>query len=711
MKNKIMIIFFILTVLNFSENKKIGLALSGGTAKGLAHIGVLKVLEEEKVPIEYITGTSMGSIVGGLYSAGYTAEELEKIALEMDWIGLFTDAVPREEKGAIRNYFEDRNTLALPVDNFSLRLPNGAIGGKNISAKLGDLFYGVEEINDFKMFPQKFALVATDIETGSGVMIDSGSITTAIRSSMSIPTAISPIRYQGRLLVDGGIVRNLPVQDVKVLGADYTIGINVGEGFGKLDENKLNLLEVTTNVLSIGGREETERQKRMLDLYIEPEMKDIDSLDFSKTKEIIALGEAAARAHIDEIRKLSDPVKFEEIQAKKREFRKNWKTSYKIDKVNVEGNKKYRDEYFYKYVPKELGNLSKEDMDKIVQSVYSSGDILTVYYEINDNEMTLVVQEKASSYLLLGGNINTEDLATVTLGFQGNRVINDMNLRYSLTGIINEEYGLNGQFIGGIGTHSKAFLYTGFYIKKDIIKNQMYNGEEFDFNNRVYNVNMGLGFEFNKNLMFISGIGFEKSDVNKNEDNSKNKDVDYPFYNAELIYDSRDSIIYTTKGVYFKTNYVYGNSGDTNFNALEVIGEVNIPLTKKITLTPSLGYLTSSGDNIPETYEPKLGGYKTRDFSMKFKGIDESSIRGESILVGNLKLQYSINKYLYLDIGTSYASVSESSFSLNGNDTEQSYDMGLGLKTPLGPGFIGISKADGESVKYYLNLGYELDNE
>ena len=96
---------------------------------------------------------------------------------------------------------------------------------------------------------------------------------------------------------------------------------------------------------------------------------------------------------------------------------------------------------------------------------------------------------------------------------------------------------------------------------------------------------------------------------------------------------------------------------------------------------------------------------------MKFKGIDESSIRGESILVGNLKLQYSINKYLYLDIGTSYASVSESSFSLNGNDTEQSYDMGLGLKTPLGPGFIGISKADGESVKYYLNLGYELDNE
>ncbi len=248
-------------------------------------------------------------------------------------------------------------------------------------------------------------------------------------------------------------------------------------------------------------------------------------------------------------------------------------------------------------------------------------------------------------------------------------------------------------------------------MKKDIIKNQEYDGEKFDFNNRIYNVNTGFGFEFNKDLMFLSGVGFEKSDVDKNKDNSKNVDISYPFYNAQLIYDTRNSIVYTTKGVYLKTNYTYGNSGDTNFNALEFIGEVNVPIGKKLTLIPSLGYLTSSGDNIPETYEPKLGGYKTRDFSMKFKGLDENSVRGQSILAGNLKLQYSVNKFMYMDMGISYASISKSEFSLNGDDDKKSYDIGLGLKTPLGPGYMGLSKANGESVKYYLNLGYELDSD
>ena len=299
---KTIIFLSLIFTTSFSENipddKKIGLVLSGGSAKGLAHIGVLKVLEEEKVPIEFITGASMGSIVGGLYSAGYTAEELEIIALELDWISLFTDYIPRENKGGIRNYFEDRNTVTLPMEKFQVRLPTGVVGGKTISSNLNSFFFGVENINDFKKFPQKFALVATDLETGEAVLLDKGSLPTAIRASMSIPTVITPIRYNGRLLVDGGVVRNLPVQEVKFLGADYTIGINVGEGFSKLDEKKLNLIDISGNVASIGGRSEVERQKRMLDLYIEPNMTKIASTDFTKVKEIIALGEEAARQNI-----------------------------------------------------------------------------------------------------------------------------------------------------------------------------------------------------------------------------------------------------------------------------------------------------------------------------------------------------------------------------------------------------------------------------
>ena len=128
---------------NNDENRKdkhIGLVLSGGTAKGLAHIGILKVLEEEKVPVEYVTGTSMGSIVGGLYSVGYTPDEIEKIATEMDWLSLFDDKIERKEKGLSRNLIEDRNTVALPTEKFIPKIPSGAVGGKSASEKLNELF-------------------------------------------------------------------------------------------------------------------------------------------------------------------------------------------------------------------------------------------------------------------------------------------------------------------------------------------------------------------------------------------------------------------------------------------------------------------------------------------------------------------------------------------------------------------------------------------
>ena len=277
---KIIYVIFLFVLIGNSafaqEDKRVGLVLSGGTARGLAHIGVLKVLEEEKVPVEYVTGTSMGSIIGGLYSIGYTPDEIEKIASEMDWIGLFNDSIERKGKGISRNLIEDRNTMVLPMEKFIPKIPSGAVGGKSASEQLNNLFFGVLEVNDFKKFPKKFALVATDLNTGEGVMIDRGSIATAVRSSLSLPSVFNPVQDGERLYVDGGVVRNLPVQDVKVLGADYTIGINVGEGFSKGDPEKLNIAGVISDSMTIAGRQEVERQIRMLDLYMTPNIEKIE---------------------------------------------------------------------------------------------------------------------------------------------------------------------------------------------------------------------------------------------------------------------------------------------------------------------------------------------------------------------------------------------------------------------------------------------------
>lgn len=687
------------------EDKKIGLVLSGGTAKGLAHIGILKVLDEEKVPIEYVTGTSMGSIIGGMYSVGYTPEEIEEIAISMDWMSLFSDKIERKDKGAVRNSIEDKNSTVIPIKNFMPKLPSGVVGGKTASQRLNELFYGALRVEDFRKFPRKFATVATDLESGEGVMIDKGSIATAIRESLSIPSVFAPIRDGKRLYIDGGVVRNLPVQDVKVLGADYTIGVNVGDGFTKRDESKMNLIDVITDTTTIAGRQEVERQIRMLDLYMKPDLEKFESYDFSKVKEIIAAGEAVARANIDKIRKLSNPELYEKLEEKRKEFRRTWKDEYNITGIVIDGNKKYTRTYFDKFFPKKLGTLTRLDMEKIVNNIYQNGDFTTVYYEVKDNDLIINVQEKPSDYLTLSGNINNEDLATVNVGFQGSKLLNNTNVRYSVKGTVANEYGVKGKATAELGKNSKAVIYGEFEYKRDIIENQKYKNGYFSFENRKFKIGTGIGVEVYKNLLFSIGGGYQISDVEKHENNAENVRKPFPYYEAKLNYDTRDSLKFATRGVYFFSNYTLANSKHAKFNSLDAGGEINIPIGEKITITPGIAYLTSYGKDIPETYRPKMGGIRTSDNSLEFAGMPSDKIHGGSIFVGSLKAQYNLSKLVYLDTTYSRANISGKSYSF-GNDVKESYRFGVGVKALTIPIYFGFAKVPGESWRYLLNFGY-----
>ena len=687
------------------EDKRIGLVLSGGTAKGLAHIGILKVLDEEKVPIEYVTGTSMGSIIGGMYSVGYTPDEIEEIAVSMDWMSLFNDKIERKDKGAVRNSIEDKNSTVIPIKNFMPKLPSGAVGGKTASQRLNELFYGALGVEDFKKFPRKFAAVATDLESGEGVMIDKGSIATAIRESLSIPSVFAPIRDGKRLYIDGGVVRNLPVQDVKVLGADYTIGVNVGDGFTKRDESKMNLIDVISDATTIAGRQEVERQIRMLDLYMKPDLEKFEAYDFLKVKDIIAAGEAVARANINEIRKLSNPELYEKLEEKRKEFRQTWKDEYNITGIVIDGNKKYTRAYFDKFFPKKLGTLTRLDMEKIVNNIYQNGDFTTVYYEVKDNDLIINVQEKPSDYLTLSGNINNEDLATVNVGFQGSKLINNTNVRYSVSGTVANEYGAKGRTTVELGKNSKAIIYGEFEYKRDIIENQKYRNGYFSFENRKFKIGTGIGVEVYKNLLFSIGGGYQISDVEKHENNAENVRKPFPYFEAKLNYDTRDSLNFATKGIYLFSNYTLANSKHANFNSLYAGGEINIPIGEKVTITPGIAYLTSYGKDIPETYKPKMGGIRTADNSLEFAGMPADKIRGGSIFTGKLKAQYNLSNLVYLDTTYSRANISGKSYSF-GNDVKESYKFGIGVKALTIPIYFGFAKVPGESWRYLLNFGY-----
>ena len=270
---------------------RIGLALSGGGARGLAHVGVLKVLEEMRVPISCVTGTSMGAIVGGTFAAGRTTAEMQKMVLEADWAEIFRDKPPRKEI-AVRRKVDDYKTLFAPeygVKDDGLALPKGLIAGVSIESFFRVLTTPAFQINDFNKLPIPFRAMATDIETGESVVLKDGSLAEAMRASMSVPGALAPVERDGRLLVDGGIANNLPIDEARKLCADVIIAVNISTPPLKRDQ-LTSALSITGQLINFLGLQTVDQQLRSLgerDVLIAPELGDISSSSFDRAADAL----------------------------------------------------------------------------------------------------------------------------------------------------------------------------------------------------------------------------------------------------------------------------------------------------------------------------------------------------------------------------------------------------------------------------------------
>lgn len=786
-----------------TEGEKIGISLGGGSAKGLAHIGVLKVLKEKKVPISYVSGTSMGSIVGGLYSSGYSPEEIEDIAENLDWMGLFIDKIDRKKKKIVRNLIEDRNAATMPLS----RIPLGATGGNNAIKKLNELFFGVLGVKDFYDLPTSFSAVATDLNSGNGETLHNGSLPVIVRSSLSLPGVFNPIQmrvkdeeshqYKNKIYIDGGMVRNTPVGDLrfpyqkeitkklsskfmdsqkdddeeqksyfqKNTEKPYTIGVNVGAGFEDKDINKISIMDVTLDSATLYQRQESKRQDGFFaDMYIAPNMQKINSYDFAKSKEIIKIGENLVKNHSDDIQAMSNPKRFDELEEKRKTFRADvekgegqycyisvcaespaelkkakkkmtdgdiWKiTSYNISSVEVRGNKKYKSDYFNKYFKNANGKMDRKAMEKITDEIYNNGNFSLVYYELEEDgdqnvgldmkitdqvdlikakkyKLIINVQEKSGQYLTASLNANTENLATLSLGLQG---VNS-SLQYKLNGVFGEEYGVNGVGLLSLNKSGNILGLGEFEYKRDKIRNQKYFGNEYDYNNYKTKVGLGLGLTLTPNTLVTVGGGYQISDVKKSLDSSKNGKMEFPYFQASLIHDNRDAVEFPTRGTYLKADFIKGDSKKADFNTTYLRGEINIPI-KKLTITPSITYVSTDGTKIPETYNPRLGGFYNTDYLVGFGGIKPDQISANSIFVGRVNIQYPIMEMnilrssLYVNADMSVARLSDKAYRF-GKKEVKSYGIGVGANIPfIGPVNLGFAKSPGESVRYVLNIGF-----
>ena len=266
-----------------TDRPKVGLVLSGGGARGFAHIGTLKMLDSLEIPVDYIAGTSMGGIIGALYAIGFSGVEIETIVRKTDWNEIFTDLPPRRELPWFQKTDQGKYAFEFDMQGMTPRPPSGLIFGQKISLLFSGFTFPYENIRDFTKLPTPFHCVAVNIETGDEVILKKGSLARAMRATMAIPSAFSPVDWGDSLLVDGGMINNMPVDVVRQMGADLVIAVDVGSPLRKREQLQ-SAISVLEQSIALMGLERWKHNRRQADLYIRPALEDHGLADFETNR-------------------------------------------------------------------------------------------------------------------------------------------------------------------------------------------------------------------------------------------------------------------------------------------------------------------------------------------------------------------------------------------------------------------------------------------
>jgi len=391
---------------------RIGLALSGGGARGLAHVGVIKVLEEMRIPVDCVTGTSMGAIVGGTYAAGRTPQVMEKLVLEANWAELFRDAPPRAEI-AVRRKVDDYKTLFKPefgVKDGGLALPKGVIAGVSIESFFRELAAPATGITDFNKLPIPFRAMATNIETGDSVVLAKGSLPQAMRASMSVPGAIAPVEIDGKLLVDGGIANNLPINQARELCGDVIIAVNISTPPLRRDQIT-SAVSVSAQLINFLGKQTVDEQIKSLrttDVLIAPDLGDISSSTFDRSADAIRIGEEATRAAAAQLARYSLPPELYAAHRNRQEAQD--KGLGRVDEIRIGKLDRTKPAVVAQLVEsKPNEELTEDKVGADLRRIYGTGDYESITYRIVGGEtgpraMVIEPTEKSwgTNYLRFG---------------------------------------------------------------------------------------------------------------------------------------------------------------------------------------------------------------------------------------------------------------------------------------------------------------------
>ncbi|MCG2420114.1 patatin-like phospholipase family protein [Aequorivita sp. F47161] len=743
MKQFLMIAFLFITALSFSQGKdedlKVGLVLSGGGAKGLAHIGALKVIEEAGVRIDYIGGTSMGAIIGALYASGYSAKQLDSIFKETNFSTLIQDDIPRSSKTFYEKKESEKYALTLPFDKFKIGFPSGLSKGQNVYNLLSKLTSHVSNISDFSELPIPFFCVATNVETGKEVILDRGYLPRAVIASGALPSLFSPVIIDDKVLIDGGVVNNYPLNEVRAKGMDIIIGVDVQDSL-KTRDNLKSAFEVLVQINNYRTINDMIEKRKNTDVYIHPNIKDFSVVSFNEGKKIVEAGVTAAALYKQQL----DSVASQQRPFEKKEIKFENRDTIYIKEVRIEGNEKYSRSYV-------LGKLKLRTPDKVSYKDFSEGinnlsatgnfqDINYRFFEDDNNQSTLLLQlRESSSSMMLRFAAHYDDLfrtgALVNITRKRLLTNNDIasldliagdNLRY------NFEYYVDKGFYWSVGFNSKYHFFEADvpldFIDADLnadlsLPINKISIKYSDFTNQLYFETLfrrtfafGLGGE-HKYLRYLSEtIGTDDQNLPRTVFESTNYYSAYGF----LEYDTYDNSFFPKSGAYFLGDfhwYLFAHGRNKDFQPFSL---AKAKFGYAHTFFPNFSaHFTSEGGfklGGPETttLDFALGGYGFKEMNniVPFMGYEAISLRGNTYLKSTLTLDYEIFRKNHINISANIANVGNDLFEngewIDGVDYS-GYSLGYGLETILGPMELKYSYSpELDSSEWYVALGYRF---
>lgn len=724
MLRKSLIMLLILSVGLWCDTKpKLGLVLSGGGARGIAHIGVIKVLEKEGIRPDFITGTSMGSIVGGLYAIGYDAKTLEKIAREMDWEMMFSDRIPRKSIALEEKEDVDKYIVSFPLKEGRVTLPLGLIGGHNISNILSNLTLPVHHISDFRELPIPFLCITTDIETGEAVVQEKGYLADAIRASMAVPSVFTPIEIDGRLLVDGGVVRNFPVSDIRNMGADVVIGVDVASPLFDRDQLSSALLIMSQTAL-FQSTANTALEQKLCDILIIPEIGDLTAVNFSyeAVDSLIRVGEKAAKKALPQIRAMADSLNLR----RKGGIRFIPTTQIEhlyVRELKLEGVINVSDELMLSKLRIEPPQwITPHDLMTAIDRVYGSQFFEQVNYKLeplSTGGVRLIIRvvEKSTNFLKVG--IHYDDhLKSLLL----------LNLTYRNFLIQGSKFSTDLMLGGNPAINSTLFYYTSFKFAPGVGLNlqfQNFNAFLYENHKRTQELDIQYGsaavmlhsgpFD---NLFVRLGLQDELARIRTIIGTYPRITFNIPSAFLHVHYDTYDDRFFPKDGscvnVYLRriAGSVHSSVDSMQYkpySTATVRIDKAIPLTQNATIIRSLNFGFSDRESIPDIHMFYMGGSGVDNLNfIPLYGFQIMELTGTQLssLSFSLRNKLSKNNYFFTTLNGGYATDELLQLIKFGN---YSYGIGFsyGYRSPIGPILITMAKSlnRGEIITH-ISIGY-----